>query len=143
MEFKDLKEDKYSNLLYTIAGSIIGSLIVYLVFIRPTGGQQVVSEHSINSMSPINSIHNDQYNNQYSNQYEDLYLGLSSISNRLRMLESRINMVQNNPIASLAPVQQPIPTMGSYKNNEKWVITRDKTGHIDSLEIVRDAKFNK
>lgn len=85
----------------------------------------------------------------YIDNHEDIYNGmdqisggLSNISNRLRMLESRINFI---PAQTNVPVQlaQTNPTMGSYKNNEKWIITRDKTGHIDSLEIARDAKIGK
>lgn len=125
------KEDKYSKLFYAIVGSIIGSLIIYLIFIRSSGGQQVVS----GSSGYRQSIHNS-----YNNQYEDIYLGMSSISDRLKTLESRINMT-NVPIQT--NMNSSVPIIGSYKNNEKWLITRSKDGFIDNLEVIRDAKFNK
>jgi len=117
MEFKD----NWNNLLIGIIGSIIGGMVIFVLL-----KSQLVSQQR------QQSLYNDPINS-----HEDIYNGLSNISNRLRMIESNI---QN------APIQQHIsvPTIGSsYKNNEKWVITRDKTGHIDSLEIVRDAKVGK
>lgn len=43
------------------------------------------------------------------------------------------------PSIPQAQVAEPVTT---YKNNEKWLIERDKGGAIASLQIIRDAKIN-
>lgn len=39
--------------------------------------------------------------------------------------------------------QQPMGQyiQSSYKNNEKWAITRDADGFISNIEVIRDAKI--
>jgi gas vesicle protein len=126
-----------------LLGIAIGAILVYIL-VRPKQQTMVQPQYY---QSLYNDSHEEIYNNLYqiSNQISN---GLSNISNRLKMVETRI---QTTPIAQINPLTSPTsptstspsPIPSSYKNNEKWIITRDKTGHIDSLEIVRDAKINK
>jgi hypothetical protein len=125
---------RLTNLLWGVAAIVIGGAIVYYLFWKPK--QQTAQQLSLSG-------------NVYNSQYEDLYQGMTGIASRIRMLESKISDTQNIQ-AQMNQVSQPITTNpsfpgfpSSYKNNEKWLITRSRTGHIDSLEIVRDAKMNK
>lgn len=122
-----------------LIGLAIGVILVY-VLIKPKQ-QQVQQTLSSQSYPYHQSTYIDNHEDIY-NGMDQISSGLSSISSRLRMLESRISSI---PAQTNVPVQfaQTNPTTGSYKNNEKWIITRDKTGHIDSLEIARDAKIGK
>lgn len=99
-------------------------------------------------------IYNKRNNTQLSSSEYQYVLG--NMINRMDRLEELMirhqeyqqQEYQQRPIQQLyQPIEQPIPKLSQtpmgYKNNEKWVITRDKTGHIDSLEIVRDAKVTE
>lgn len=39
-------------------------------------------------------------------------------------------------------IQEPLTALTTYKNNEKWEITRGPDGTITALNVIRDAKVN-
>ncbi len=55
--------------------------------------------------------------------------------------------LSNNPNQTTIQPQninsETIPNETSYKNSEKWKITRTVDGDIDEIEVIRDAKITK
>lgn len=117
-------ETETKNLLI---GAVIGAVLVWILF----GKQQTQTQ----TISP-----------QQLYQFYQMQSRIQSLEYQLQQNQLQLQTQQSIQRSIQQPIQQLASsglTNTGYKNNEKWVITRDKTGHIDSLEIVRDAKFSK
>lgn len=62
------------------------------------------------------------------------------MQNRMQQLEFQLQQTNNRSIQSTQPVEY--ITSNSYKNNEKWAITRNREGFISNIEVIRDVKVS-
>lgn len=125
-------KDNWNNLLIGIVGSIIGGLVVFMLLKSKLESQP--------STLQLQQHHQQVYQMQ----------------NRIQELESELYQQDQRQYQHQQSYQQPYlyqqsyqqpnkysqSSYGTYKNNEKWAITRNKEGFISNIEVIRDAKVS-
>lgn len=67
---------------------------------------------------------------------------LLQMQSRVQILESQLQQYQYQP-QTQQQIQQLGPatniTTNTYKNNERWAVSRNKDGFISNIEVIRNA----